>query len=153
MIGTLTNFMSTHVCQLSVPVKIKIQRIQGIFDLWPSGYTNVSSKSEILTPLMFQKHPKKGSTVVDLHNKILDAHPPPVPNSFNFMQFLGNFGKNCMLVPPKGWRPCLREILDLPLKYFLENCNVYGSNAVRYFSDTFWKSLTSATKGSSFLQF
>ena len=100
MIGTLTNFMSTHVCQLSVPVKIKIQRIQGIFDLRPSGYTNVSSKSEILTPLMFQKHPKKGNTVADLHNKILDAHPPPVPNSFNFMQFLGNFGKNCMLVPP-----------------------------------------------------
>ena len=31
--------------------------------------------------------------VADLHSKILDACPPGGPNSFNFMQFLGNFGK------------------------------------------------------------
>ena len=28
--------------------------------------------------------------VADLHSKILDAHPPGGPNSFKFMQFLGN---------------------------------------------------------------
>ena len=60
-----------------------------------------------------------------------------------FFQFHAVFGKFWQKLyvgaPHKGWRPYLREILDLPLKYFLENCNVSGSNAVRYFSDTFWK--------------
>ena len=32
--------------------------------------------------------------------------PPGRPNSFDFMQFSGKFGKNRMLVPPLGsWRP------------------------------------------------
>ena len=35
--------------------------------------------------------------------------PPTGPNSFNFMQFLGNFGKIVC------WRPLLGEILDPPL--------------------------------------
>ena len=35
--------------------------------------------------------------------------PPGRPNSFNFMQFLGNFGKIAC------WRPHLGEILDPPL--------------------------------------
>ena len=41
--------------------------------------------------------------VADLHSKILDAPPPPWgPNSFNFMQFLGKFGKIvCWRLP---WR-------------------------------------------------
>ena len=46
--------------------------------------------------------------VADLHSKILDVPPPPeCPNSFNFMQFLGNFGKIvCWSPPPPGsWRP------------------------------------------------
>ena len=38
----------------------------------------------------------------DLHSKILDAPPPQGPNSFNFMQFLGNFWQNRMLDPPLG---------------------------------------------------
>ena len=39
---------------------------------------------------------------------------PRGPNSFNFMQFLGNFGKIvCWRPPPEGWRPHLGEILDL----------------------------------------
>ena len=38
-----------------------------------------------------------------------DASPPGGPNSFNFMQFLGNFGKIVC------WRPLLGEILDPPL--------------------------------------
>ena len=39
--------------------------------------------------------------VADLHSKILDARPPPGgPNSFNFMQFLGNFGKIVCWRPP-----------------------------------------------------
>ena len=39
------------------------------------------------------------------------------PNSFNFMQFLGKYGKIvCWRPPPPGsWRPLLGEILDLPL--------------------------------------
>ena len=43
-------------------------------------------------------------TVADLHSKILDApHPPPGgPNSFNFMQFLGIFGKIVCWCPPWG---------------------------------------------------
>ena len=38
-------------------------------------------------------------TVADLHSKILDA-PPGGPNSFNFMQFLGKFGKIVCWYPP-----------------------------------------------------
>ena len=42
--------------------------------------------------------------------------PPGGPNSFNFMQFLGNFGKLvCWHPPPGSWRPLLGEILDPPL--------------------------------------
>ena len=41
-------------------------------------------------------------SVADLHSKILDAPPPPPggPNSFNFMQFLGKFGKIVCWRPP-----------------------------------------------------
>ena len=54
--------------------------------------------------------------VADLHSKILDAPPPPRgPNSFNFMQFLGKFGKIVCWCPPESWRPLLGEILDPPL--------------------------------------
>ena len=55
--------------------------------------------------------------VADLHSKMLDARPPGGPNSFNFMQFLGKFGKIvCWRPPPPGsWRPHLVEILDPPL--------------------------------------
>ena len=42
---------------------------------------------------------------------------PPGPNSFNFMQFWGKFGKIVCWRPPEGWRPHLGEILDLPLQY------------------------------------
>ena len=51
------------------------------------------------------------SAVVDLHSKILDVPPPWGPNSFNFMQFLGNIGKIvcwCLpgeLVPPPQGNP------------------------------------------------
>ena len=49
------------------------------------------------------------------------APPPPPrgPNSFNFMQFLGKFGKIVCWrpPPPESWRPLLGEILDPPLKY------------------------------------
>ena len=48
-----------------------------------------------------------------------DARPlPPRPNSFNFKQFLGEFGKVvCWRLPPapEGWRSHLGEILDRPL--------------------------------------
>ena len=40
--------------------------------------------------------------VADLHSKILDARPPRGPNSFNFMQFLGTFGKIICWRPPWG---------------------------------------------------
>ena len=39
-----------------------------------------------------------------------DARPPLGPNSFIFMQFLGNFWSNIRLAPPPwGWRPFLWE--------------------------------------------
>ena len=62
-----------------------------------------------------------------------DTRPPGGPNSFNFMQFSGNFGKMVCWRPPGGpnsfnfmqflgkfgkivcWRPLLRETLDPPL--------------------------------------
>ena len=44
-----------------------------------------------------------------------DARPPWGPNSFNFMQFLGKFGKIVCWRPPGSWRPLLGEILDPPL--------------------------------------
>ena len=34
---------------------------------------------------------------------------PGGPNSFNLMQFLGNFGQNRMLAPPGGLAPPPRE--------------------------------------------
>ena len=43
-------------------------------------------------------------TVADLHSKILDA-PPGGPNSFNFMQFLGKFGKIICWRPPGELAP------------------------------------------------
>ena len=45
--------------------------------------------------------------VADLHSKVLDA--PPVPNSLNFMQFLGKFGKIICWHPLGGWRRYLEE--------------------------------------------
>ena len=43
--------------------------------------------------------------VADLHSKILDARPRGW-NSFNFMQFLGNFGKSYVGAPSTGeWAP------------------------------------------------
>ena len=41
--------------------------------------------------------------------------PPGGPNSFNFMQFLGKYGKIVCWRPPGSWRPLLGEILDPPL--------------------------------------
>ena len=40
---------------------------------------------------------------------------PSGPNSFNFMQFWGNFGKIVCWRPLEGWCPHLGEILDSPL--------------------------------------
>ena len=45
-------------------------------------------------------------SVADLHSKILDACPlPGGPNSFNFVQFLGNFGKIVCWPPPPRRNP------------------------------------------------
>ena len=42
--------------------------------------------------------------------------PPGGQNSFNFMQFLGNFGKIvCWTPSPGSWHPLLGENLDPPL--------------------------------------
>ena len=44
--------------------------------------------------------------VAYLRSKILDAPPSPRgPNSFNFMQFLGKFGKIVCWHPPESWHP------------------------------------------------
>ena len=42
--------------------------------------------------------------MADLHSKILDA-PPRGPNSFNFVQFLGKFGKIVCWRPPGELAP------------------------------------------------
>ena len=46
-------------------------------------------------------------SVADLHNKNLDARPLPGPNSFNFnfIQFLGKFGKIVIWRPHFGVNP------------------------------------------------
>ena len=44
-------------------------------------------------------------SVADLNSKILDARPPRGPNSFNFMQFLGKFGKIVCWRPPGELAP------------------------------------------------
>ena len=56
--------------------------------------------------------------MVDLRVRRGCVPPSGGPNSFDFMHFLGNFGKIvCWRPPPLGsWRPLLREILDLPLQ-------------------------------------
>ena len=42
-------------------------------------------------------------SVADLRGGVRDARPPPLrPNSFNFMQFLGEFGKIACSRPPLG---------------------------------------------------
>ena len=50
-----------------------------------------------------------------------DARSPRGPNSFNFTQFLGKFGKIVCWrpPPPESWRPHLREILGPPLHWTL----------------------------------
>ena len=55
--------------------------------------------------------------VADLRGVRGTRAPLGGPNSFNFMQFLGKFGKFvCWRHPPRGsWRPLLGEILDPPL--------------------------------------
>ena len=60
------------------------------------------------------------------------ARDPPRPNSFNFMHFLGNFGKIvCWRPPPPprgSWRPLLEKILDPPLHWYKKNStNQYPS--------------------------
>ena len=44
-----------------------------------------------------------------------DVLPAGGSNSFNFMLFLGKFGKIVCWCSPKGWRPHLGEILNPPL--------------------------------------
>ena len=59
----------------------------------------------------------KSSSVADLRGA-RGTRPPGGPNSFNFMQFLGKFGKIVCWHPPPplgSWRPLLGEILDPPL--------------------------------------
>ena len=48
---------------------------------------------------------KKSLTVADLRGGTRDARPPPPPggpNFFNFMQFLGKYGKIVCWRPPLG---------------------------------------------------
>ena len=57
-------------------------------------------------------------SVADLRGDTRDARLPwGGPNSFNFMQFLGKFGKIVCWWPPLwgSWGPLLGEILDPPL--------------------------------------
>ena len=51
------------------------------------------------------------------YNLNITNFPPPRPNSSNFMQVLGKFGKIICWYPTKGRRPHLGEILDPTLIY------------------------------------
>ena len=53
--------------------------------------------------------------MADLRGAPWTRAPPGGPNSFNFMQFLGKYGKIVCWRPPGSWRPLLGEILDPPL--------------------------------------
>ena len=71
-------------------------------------------------PPHWRPHPPQGNpasataiSVADLHSKILYAHLSRGPNSFNFMQFLGNFGKIACKRPLKVGH--IGEILEPPL--------------------------------------
>ena len=58
----------------------------------------------------------RNSTVADLRGGLEGRAPSGRPNYFNFMQFLGKFGKIICWRPSPGiWRPLLGEILDPPL--------------------------------------
>ena len=58
----------------------------------------------------------KTNAVADLRGAQGTRAPPGGPNSFNFMQFLGKFGKIVCWRPPGSWHPLLGEILDPPLQ-------------------------------------
>ena len=67
-------------------------------------------------PVSFTIHQALASSVADLRGREGCAPPPPGgPNSFNFMQFLGKYGKVVCWCPPGSWCPLLGEILDPPL--------------------------------------
>ena len=93
----------------------------GAFVVLPDG--GVGCKLVFLNQ-MVQCHRTSGPCpVADLRGGVRDA--PPGPNSFNFMQFLGKFGKIvCWRPHLEDWRPLLGEILDPPLMSMLytENC-------------------------------
>ena len=64
---------------------------------------------------------KNHQAVADLRG-VRGMRAPWGPNSFNFVQFLGKFGKIvCWRAPPGSWCPLLREILDPPLSRDLAN--------------------------------
>ena len=60
------------------------------------------------------KHIQK--PVADLRGGTRDVRPPGGPNSFNFMQFWGKYGKIVCWCPLGSLRPLLGEILDPPLE-------------------------------------
>ena len=78
---------------------------------------------------------------------------PPGPNSLNFMQFLGKYGKIVCWHPPGSWHPLLGEIQDPPLLtctechqtcsneplrmiYISGSSCLLGNEARRYHTDT-----------------
>ena len=57
-----------------------------------------------------------------------EGRPPGGPNSFNFLQFWGKFGKIVCWRPPGELAPPPREILDPPLKVAVP----IGRNEINY---------------------
>ena len=68
--------------------------------------------------------------VADLHSKILDAPPPGGPNSFNFMQFLGNFGEIVCWRPPEELAPPPRGYPRSATDNVVSPSNLTSSNKV-----------------------
>ena len=74
-------------------------------------------------PILPQRNPASATaiSVTYLHSKILDA--PHGPNSFNFIQFLGKFGKIIYRRPPSpgGCAPPPRGNPGSATEYYLLN--------------------------------
>ena len=75
-------------------------------------------ESKTMKASQFQKECSGGSKGGGVRDTL-----PWGPNSFNFMQFLGKFGKIICWRPPGSWRPLIGEILDLSLECNIDSCS------------------------------
>ena len=116
-------------CLSSTKLLIWCRSMSFKFVLWNMphnfGFNMSFIKSpEILFKLLLLCHSQSHrKSVADLRG-CEGCTPPWGPNSFNFMQFLGKYGKSYVGAPLGSWRPVLGEILDPPLEIHSVNNQV-----------------------------